>query len=423
MSIDDLKPTTLAGIKSLANDLKRIRKIKHRPALNLAAQRAGYANFDHAQKNLKDAASFKVESGYITIYWTDEENNQSGRLTFSVPLPKLISKLVTVKDGWIIDRYLGTYKLEAQDHLERILDATSLRHAVELGRSAAYALQLMDKTGLSSANLNYPDSVQDSFRSLVSRDHMSWWQLPAQPSEWVALDEPYNPISRLAWADANGFAAKECYGYGLYRGGGASTTVFAERQDMAVTVAEALTEIHQSKPGVTYDSGEYGTEFLSPFRFASHKKRSPRLMPVPDGTIQNGSIAYGGVPGQASKWRPNGHLSVADHLKIGPVLAALLPLFDSNSEDPLHEVKHDLCNWLYLEHGHELTDAVEGEYDGYEDGGPAMKLMEQLTTPEARAHAAGLVIEVLTRGYPPCLAVNIQVDKLKEAQAAYLSKV
>lgn len=420
MSIDDLKPTTLAGIKSLANDLKRIRKIKHRPALNLAAERAGYANFDHAQKKLKNSASFKTGSGYVTIYWTDEESKQSGRLTFSVPLPKLISKLVTVTDGWIVDRYLGAFKLEAEDHLERILDATSLRNAVELGRSASYALQLMAKTGVSSANLDYSDSIAEAFRSMKSGDHMSWWQIPGKTSEWVVLEEPYNLISRQAWADEHGFAAKECFGSGLYRGGGAYTTVFSGNLELAEKVTEALSEIHQSKPGVTYDTGEYGSDFLSPFRIAAHKKRNPRVMPVPDGTIQDGSIAYGATAGEGSKWRPNAQLSIADHLKIGPVMAALLPLFDSNSADPLWGVRHDLCNWLYMEHGHALADAVEAEYDGYADGGPAMKLMEQLTTPESRAQAAGQVIEVLTRGYPPCRAVDIQVEKLKKAQAAYL---
>lgn len=49
---NNLKPTTLNGIRSLAKDLKKELKCKHGAALNIAAKQAGYENYTHAQKQL-----------------------------------------------------------------------------------------------------------------------------------------------------------------------------------------------------------------------------------------------------------------------------------------------------------------------------------------------------------------------------------
>lgn len=45
---DRLKPTTIAGIKRLATQLKKRDGISHGRALNIAAEQAGYANFGEA---------------------------------------------------------------------------------------------------------------------------------------------------------------------------------------------------------------------------------------------------------------------------------------------------------------------------------------------------------------------------------------
>lgn len=421
MSIDNLKPKTLAGIKSLAKDLKRLQKLKHEPALNLAAQRAGYSNFKHAQNVLTSAPlkSFKVKAGHITIHWADDENEQSGWITLSVPLSKLIGNLVTVKGGWVGDSYFKAYRLEAQDHLERAFDASSYSEALELGRSACYALQLMDRTGLSSANRDFPSSVISAFRELESSDHLSWWIMPSATHQWVILDEPYQKLDRQAWAQGRQFAAKECFAKGLYRGGLASTTVFSSNDELARLVVETLTSIHAGAKNITHEEGEYHTDFMSPYRTAAQGKRKPRIMPLPEGTVQDGSIAYGSVAGQASKWRPDFQLPISEHLKIGPVLSALLPPFDSDDEDPLHEVKFDLGNWLYLEHDDAITDAIDAAYEGYASGSSDSLSSDDFTTPESKIEAIERVIHTLANGYPACKAVEIQVARMRKAQNRY----
>lgn len=49
---NNLKPTTLNGIRSLAKDYKKELECKHSVALNIAAKQAGYENYAHAQKSL-----------------------------------------------------------------------------------------------------------------------------------------------------------------------------------------------------------------------------------------------------------------------------------------------------------------------------------------------------------------------------------
>lgn len=417
MSIDNLKPKTLAGIKTLAKDLKRLNKLKHDQALNLAAQRAGYSNFKHAQKVLASdpLKSFKVKAGHITIYWTDDENQKSGRITLTFPLSQLISSLVTIKGAWADDSYFKAYRMEAEDHLERGFDASSSSEAMKLGRSAAYALQLMDMTGLRSSNMDFPKSVIEEFRTLEARDHVSWWVMPNAEHRWVVLDEPNQQLDRQAWAQSRQFAAKKCFTKGLYPGSLASTTVFSSEDELASHVVEALASIHADKEAITPEEGDYHTEFVSPYRVVAQSKRQPRTMPLPEGTIQEGSIAYGSLAGEASKWRPDYRLPISEHLKIGPVLAALLPPFDSDDEDPLHVVKYDLGNWLYLEHGDAITDAIDAAYDGYAGNTAA----EEFITAESRIEAIEKVIQALVNGYPACKAVKIQVARMRKAQKRY----
>jgi hypothetical protein len=47
-----VRPSTMEGIKRLAKSIKREKNITHTKALDLAAQAAGFENFQHAHKTL-----------------------------------------------------------------------------------------------------------------------------------------------------------------------------------------------------------------------------------------------------------------------------------------------------------------------------------------------------------------------------------
>jgi hypothetical protein len=245
---------------------------------------------------------------------------------------------------------------------------------------------------------------------------MSTWVIPGEPLQWVVLDEPYDKFDRSSWADKNQFAVKECYRNGLYRGGPTFATVFSSSVELADNAAEALATIHATKINVIKDVGVYDSRFRSPYDVASQAKPQPRTMPLPAGTVQDDSVAYGTLAGEKSSWRPNFTLPIEEHLKIGPVLAALLPIFESDDEDPLHEVKFDLCNWFFLEHGDAITPKIEAAYDGHNEDGADRKLREALDTPAGRVNAVRWVVDVLTRGYPSCKALDIQVAALRTSE-------
>ena len=53
MSIANVRPSSLANIKRLANQRKKRDGIPYRQALNSAAQSAGFENYEHARTRLR----------------------------------------------------------------------------------------------------------------------------------------------------------------------------------------------------------------------------------------------------------------------------------------------------------------------------------------------------------------------------------
>lgn len=54
MSIANVRPSSLANIKRLANQRKKRDGIPYRQALNSAAQSAGFENYEHARTRMCD---------------------------------------------------------------------------------------------------------------------------------------------------------------------------------------------------------------------------------------------------------------------------------------------------------------------------------------------------------------------------------
>ena len=94
MSIAKVRPSNLANIKRLANQLKKSEHIQHRQALDFAAQRAGFQNYEHARK----AIGCKPCQILLTGYWEDRETFEIGRETLGVPLSRPLLELVSKAD-------------------------------------------------------------------------------------------------------------------------------------------------------------------------------------------------------------------------------------------------------------------------------------------------------------------------------------
>lgn len=419
MSIDTLKPQTLAGIKSLAKELKALHNLPLHEAQRQASISGGFQNFEHARKALKKSPGHTNEV-YVTNYWADDRTGKSGRLTFCVPLPKSIKELLGLQGSGIADQFLAAYKLEFDDHIELRHDLPSYAKALERGQSVALALQFMDLTGLRSANGRLPESAFKALASSPNSGQMSGWVDPSTPDNWVILDEPNGYRQRPAWAASKDVHAELCHGFGLHRGGGLRTTVIANSQKLASGVATTLRTIHEDKQTTSHHEGSYSSVFVSPSRKKIGAERKSRPMPHPEGTIKNNSIAYGEVAGEYSHWRPNFKLPIEDHLKIGPILEALTPCYILGTQNPLlTSVRLDLCNWFFREHDSAITTDLEQAYNGVGFQSVVQQHIIALKPTSKKREAIGTVISILTHGYPRCNAVDKQIERLLKIQADY----
>lgn len=180
MLINDLRPTTLPGVKRLAKQLKKSKGIKHSDALDLAAKSASCENFRHAPHTLPThSVAPSKPYAFLTIYWRDKElGYSSGRETLRVELSLPVLRLCT-KNALKYVRGFGNLRMVAEDHF--VCD--SIAHTQEFARdrlcSAERSLRFMEHTGLrpSLDRKKYPAVLSSD--KLPSMDHSTDWVDPA----------------------------------------------------------------------------------------------------------------------------------------------------------------------------------------------------------------------------------------------------
>lgn len=404
-------PSTLSGIKNLAKRIKVELKIPHTRALNVAAQQAGYENFNHA-RNTIDQEPTPLKMIYLTSYWRERDGNESGRITIGVPSSRPVGDYLKPHQVRFSSRYIGGFKLEFTDHLEAVHDASEDSVLENLG-AAARTIQFMERTGLRPASRGFPKDIGGMFKGLPGLDHMSWWMEPGNPEKWVVLNEPYSHQDMEAWAKKNGIYAAKAWGLGLYRAGQATTTIFTQSESYSKELLLTMSEIASNDDNVVRADGAYNSEFISPARATARKTRKPRPMPEISGVVKGNVISYGGLAGESTKWRPLGSLSLSDHLIIGPILEALWAIgVPYKAVGALLSAKLDLVNWLYREHPTEISDDLDFAYNGNGQDSQTHKVIQTLTDGEAKVNSLNTVITVLSTGYPSCPPLNAVIKRL-----------
>lgn len=117
MLISEIRPSTVAGVKRLASQLKKQHGIKHSDALDQASRAAGKANFRHALRSLQGTGN-RPEFHYVllTIYWSDKDRrHQCGRETLKIDLSKPIPEICS-KHSLKYVRGFGNLRMVAEDH-------------------------------------------------------------------------------------------------------------------------------------------------------------------------------------------------------------------------------------------------------------------------------------------------------------------
>lgn len=421
MATEHTRPTTLAGVKRLAKFIKRARGIPHHAALDEAAQKAGFQNLRYAQSVLGESAR-DLHQAFVTFYWKEREGFlsslepgpvlRSGRTTFKFLLPVPLRDLLP---GRALDRtpYIDDdFRLEAPDHLELRSDYYSEHDGVKMAKQVALALNFMAATGLRAPRAS--EKLRPNLNLSDNADHCSYWY-DEESKCIVILDEPYRSLFEddIAWAKDHGFHTVGVPWRGIYYTDETPRLHAVSEPTLSRLVGklEAL-EARLNDEKWTYDSQAYESQFISPARVLSGKRKSPRIMPTPQGVEHAGAVPCGaGQPGHRSRWRPVRRMDLDKHLHIGPIMSSLsVSVTMAWSGARLGQIGSTLDAWFRSEYedaelpnkqsrqvydlpkptfirgiANQLTalaDVRQTIVEGYQDCKPKMELLERIDKAE-----------------------------------------
>ena len=368
-TIPDVRPSTLDGIKRKAKSIGRKTKIPHLAALDVSARHSGFENFHHARKAFESGQERnQLHSIFLSAYWHDTSTKPSsaGLETLEIQLPKPLSSLLS-KHQCSYAQNLQGFFVECSDHLEMRGNASSLDRAKELLIRAALALQFIEATGLHPVTTKLQRKAMELLDKLPSCDHVSRWISTSE--DWVALDEPYSHVTRQpylgtreAWVtESNIHWAKPNWG-GLYYPGNAVPHILSNNIDLlqkTFAVVERLSENTLKKDGQwALLTQEYYSQFVSPARKSTAKKRKPR--PGTTYGFSKNAVEYQRSAGYPSRWRPDQIMSLENHKEMGRVFKRLY-FSDTpyTAHAKLKELQSELEDWMFSEYRHENRSDVD----------------------------------------------------------------
>lgn len=419
MATEKIRPTTLAGIKRLAKFLKKAQGIPLHAALDGAAQKAGFQNLRHAQSVLGES-SRALHQTFLTFYWQEREDFphsmdsgavlRSGRTTFKFLLPAPLKDLLP---GRALERtpYMDDFRLEAPDHLELRGDYFGEHEGVRMARQAALALNFMAVTGLRAPLASeYP---RPDLKLSDNADHCSYWY-DAEEKSIVVLDEPYRPLfqDEIAWAEDHGFHTAGVPWRGIYGTDDKPRihTRSASALSRVIEKLEAL-EARLEVENWTYESQAYESQFISPARLLSGKRKNPRVMPTPQGVERAGAVPFGhGLAGYPSRWRPKRRMDLEKHLHIGPIMSSLMvSVFMAWSGRRLGRIVGTLSSWFQYEYEDAELPSKEAR-QVYDQPNPTI-----IRGTANQLSALAEVKQVIVEGYQDCKPKKELLESIDKA--------
>lgn len=264
MTATPRKPTSIGGIKKLAKELKRDTNSTHFQALNLAAQLAGFHNFNHAESSLDASASTKKKCHKyqvtISARWRDWDGNK-GTAFSTVPLPRPLLQLVSPQNFFGL---LSGLVVNGPEDLSFADILPGEAHTEMRVFTAARAIRFISATGLvpTPTPRNALPFFKDPYSSQVlipNGDHTCFWKDPIS-GHYVVTDEPYfgddtPPLvkaHRTEWANEHQLSVGFPKWPGMHNPGyGTRMTLFSQSLNVA-PFARALDNL--PAPGEGYDA-------------------------------------------------------------------------------------------------------------------------------------------------------------------------
>ena len=422
MLIDELRPTTLDGVKSFAAQLRKQKGIKHSSALDIAAKAANCSNFRNAQ-NVLPARGSAADCPYVllTIYWCDKDKRyQVGRETLRIELARPIletcGKLLLKKV-----RGFGNLRMVADDHFICDDIAQSQDYARSRLATAERSLRFMEQTGLRPSRdyrNGYPEKSLDN--KLPNRDHATDWVDPAT-GQFIVVDEPYrgapDESKRAAWAARHNWRIVKTSWPGMYYPYNCDFYVATDGTtgfDLDVLVAminEMLPPmLAENWSGKSIPSWE---TFISPMAKTPQDIRRARCRGTIYPNASATTVPYSYNIG-SSRRRPKGELGIEGHREVGRMVKVVLSSgsLPYSVYNRMESVRCTLEDWMGLEIGRgqlEGPEFFDVYYNDLEDDDP---LWDKAKSCDGVIAILGALKHKLKAAYPDCAPLRRHLNRI-----------
>jgi hypothetical protein len=432
MSSENIRPSTLDGIKRLAKSIKTERAIQHAVALDESARLAGFENFRHARNKLqfdqpKTHKLRNVHRVFLTVYWRDKKTDIRGRETLELHLSTLWSDLIQPVH-FQNHRAMANFRREGPDHLAKPELADSQSRARYYACAAARALQFMDATKLrpsKSHSRAYPGGR--SSNAVPAHDHESVWYDP-ETKRYLYVDEPYETAVELAtkereaWAIRHGFTIMKPTWPGMYFPDGGSRLFLIADSQKGIPLAPVVAALERLPAPIveaTWD-GESASSlpyFISPGTIEHAKAiKLPPQKPSKPTTGKRNTVGYVQTFVGAQR-RPNGTMPVETHAKVGELLKSVLvaSYHRKGVYNRVDGIRSELDEWTMREYNRaELPSEVFFDLYYHESGNTYER---SLSENERLKHTHSLeeVKRILAAHYPDSKPLRTVLNKVEGA--------
>lgn len=431
MSSDDIRPSTLDGIKRLAKSIKVERGVRHLQALDAAAKAAGYQNFRHAGNVLSGrpptAARRPRHCVYLTAYWKDKESGGSGRETLSLELPCPWGELIN--PGQLENhRALVHFRAEGPDHLAREHLQRTQSEARRAVCAAARALQFMGATRLrpsKSHSRAFPGGRASN--AIPGRDHYSVWY-ERDTKRYLFVDEPYEEAAkgklaeREVWAEKHGFTVIKSTWPGMYAPDVGSRLYLVADTAKGVALTPIAAALELLPPPIVEEAWRGESAAMLPFfvspgamdKLADAKDRPPtaRKAAAPRNSVGYVQTFVG------QQRRPKGRMPIEAHAEVGRLLKSVLTATYQRKGvyNRVNAVRSELDEWTQREYNHaELPSEQFFELYYHESGSTferTLPVAERARHDDSLAQAK----QMLSAHYPDCPPLRSLLKKIDAAQ-------
>lgn len=326
---EDVRPSSMLGIKRLANQIKKNSDISHAEALDRAARAASFENFAHARHAFANKACHGRGSIlFLTYYWDDPEQRQVGRETLEVRLSRPLLDVCSKSDMKLVG-VLSAMRMVAPDHLMMDDLSPTQDFAQSQLSQVGRALRFMEGTGLRPCTYERARKAKASLDGdLPRQDHGSDWFDP-ETGHYILIDEPYlDPVvdpERRQWAERNHWHLRAAIWPGIYSPHLCGFFVASPISqgydfDRLMRRIDALAVVPRQWDGTSVADHMV---FLSPLATTPQDRRRARAkgMIRPEPSVA--TLPYTGF-GTGNRRRPNASMPVSDHRDLGRMIKAIL---------------------------------------------------------------------------------------------------